>query len=284
MHGNWCIAMCEASLCIWSIYFSKISNTGAMWHTQFLKWFVAIAFQSKLLAEIYFASNLQDIFHQNTLTFMWQTLSENQQHWGVQFLKWFAAIAYPLFFFVLFFWRWNTNIKMTVDGSARVGLRGLACLHVVASFHFWTKFYSYPDLSLSNKMPNIQVFHYVGHYTYVAVDLVGSFWPLCRLPVFVMGMAAGLIRQRCDGEPNQLLTLPNGHRWFSPLQDIFWKEDGTAVVEWKRSVHLCSLLIVSVPLFSLFSLPNLSFFPRLGLLANVLFVLPQLIVITGFTW
>ena len=77
-----------------------------------------------------------------------------------------------------------------------------------------------------------------------------------------MGMAAGLIRQRCDGEPNQLQTLPNGHRWFSPLKDIFWKEDGTAVVDWKRSV---------------------SFFPRLGLLANVLFVLTQLIVITGFT-
>ena len=97
-----------------------------------------------------------------------------------------------------------------------------------------------------------------------------------------MGMAAGLIRQRCDEEPSQLQTIPNCHRWhLSPCQDIFRKDD--TVVEWKRRVDLCSLLIVSVPFLSLLLSPNLPFLPRLGLLANVLFVLPQLIVITGFT-
>ena len=99
--------------------------------------------------------------------------------------------------------------------------------------------------------------------------------------MFVMGMAAGLIRQRCDEEPSQLQTIPNCHRWhLPPFQDVFRKDN--TVVEWKRRVDLCSLLIVSVPFLSLLS-PNLPFLPRLGLLANVLFVLPQLIVITGFT-
>ena len=88
-----------------------------------------------------------------------------------------------------------------------------------------------------------------------------------------MGMAAGLIRQRCDEETSQ--TIPNCHRW----KDIFKKDD---TLEWKMRVDLSSLLIVSVPLLSLVA-PNLPYLPRLGLLANVLFVLPQLIVITGFT-
>ena len=91
-----------------------------------------------------------------------------------------------------------------------------------------------------------------------------------------MGMAAGLIRQRCDEEPSQ--TIPVCHRWHS-WKDIFKKED---TMEWKMRVDFCSLLIVSVPLLSLVA-PSLPYLPRLGLLANVLFVLPQLIVITGFT-
>ena len=88
-----------------------------------------------------------------------------------------------------------------------------------------------------------------------------------------MGMAAGLIRQRCDEERSQ--TIPNCHRW----KDIFKKDD---TLEWKMRVDLSSLLILSVPLLSPVA-PNLPYLPRLGLLANVLFVLPQLIVITGFT-
>ena len=92
-----------------------------------------------------------------------------------------------------------------------------------------------------------------------------------------MGMAAGLIRQRSDEETSQ--TIPNCHRWHSPFQGMFKKED---TMEWKMKVDLCSLLIVSVPLLSLVT-PKLPYLPRLGLLANVLFVLHQLIVITGFT-
>ena len=92
-----------------------------------------------------------------------------------------------------------------------------------------------------------------------------------------MGMAAGLIRQRSDEETSQTI-LNCHHRWHSPFQDIF--KVGT-VEEWKMRVDFCSLLILSLPLLSLFEL-HLPYLPRLGLLANVLFVLPQLVVITGF--
>jgi len=51
---------------------------------------------------------------------------------------------------------------------------------------------------------------------------------------------------------------------------------------WKTRVDLCSLLIVSVPVVAQV-FPPLPLLPQLGLLANVLFVLPQLIVITGLT-
>ena len=92
-----------------------------------------------------------------------------------------------------------------------------------------------------------------------------------------MGMAAGLIRQRCDEDTNQL--QPNCHWWHSPF-----KKDDTEV-NWKMRVDFSSLLILSLPLLSLLQLPHhlLSYLPRLSLLANVLLVLPQLIVITGFT-
>ena len=92
-----------------------------------------------------------------------------------------------------------------------------------------------------------------------------------------MGMAAGLIRQRSDEETSQTI-LNCHHRWHSPIQDIF--KVGT-VEEWKMRVDFCSLLILSLPLLSLFE-AHLPYLPRLGLLANVLFVLPQLVVITGF--
>ena len=87
-----------------------------------------------------------------------------------------------------------------------------------------------------------------------------------------MGMAAGLIRQRCDEETNvQLQTIPDYYSCYS-----IFKDD---TVNWKKKVDICSLLIVSIPLLSLVW-PD-QYLPRLGLLANVVFVLPQLIVITG---
>ena len=93
-----------------------------------------------------------------------------------------------------------------------------------------------------------------------------------------MGMAAGLIRQRCDEEANQLQTFPDCYCWYSTFKDIFKMDD---TVNWKMKVDICSLLIVSIPLLSLVW-PD-QHLPRLSLLANVLFVLPQLIVITGTT-
>ena len=93
-----------------------------------------------------------------------------------------------------------------------------------------------------------------------------------------MGMAAGLIRLRCDEEASQLQTFPDCYCWNSTFKDMFKMDD---TVNWKMKVDICSLLIVSIPFLSLVW-PD-QHLPRLGLLANVLFVLPQLIVITGTT-
>jgi len=86
--------------------------------------------------------------------------------------------------------------------------------------------------------------------------------PLPRLPVFVMGAAGGLIRLRCHEEPTPSI-FPS-----FPFLDF-------SRFSWKTSVDLSFLLILSVP-----------FLPRLHLftiLANVLFVLPQLVIIMGLT-
>ena len=118
---------------------------------------------------------------------------------------------------------------------------------------------------------------------FLSLQIQGNNFSDCvdRLPVFVMGMAAGLIRQRCDEETNLLQPIQNCHQRHLRFQDIFnFKKDDR--VDCKTRVDFCSLLIVSVPFFSLV-LPNPPYLPRISLLANVLFVLPQLIVITGFT-
>ena len=98
-----------------------------------------------------------------------------------------------------------------------------------------------------------------------------------RLPAFVMGAAAGLIRLRCHEETNLSPPIPSpGHNppglllTFLDLSEICWK----------TRVDLCSLLLVLVPVLAQV-LPSLPFLPSLGLAANVLFVLPQLVVITG---
>ena len=87
-----------------------------------------------------------------------------------------------------------------------------------------------------------------------------------------MGMAAGLIRLRYDEDPQRPTPsqIPPCCLTFVDLS-----EKG-----WKTRVDFCSLLIVSVPVLAQV-LPPLSLLPHLGLLANVLFILPQLIVITG---
>ena len=92
-----------------------------------------------------------------------------------------------------------------------------------------------------------------------------------------MGAAAGLIRLRCDQETNLSQPIPSpGHNppglllTFLDLSEICWK----------TRVDLCSLLLLLVPVLAQV-LPSLPFLPSLGLAANVLFVLPQLVVITG---
>ena len=84
-----------------------------------------------------------------------------------------------------------------------------------------------------------------------------------------MGVAAGLIRLRCDEDPIPSHISP-GRLTLVDLPETVWK----------TRVDLCSLLIVSVPVVAQI-FPPLPLLPQLGLLANVLFVLPQLIVITG---
>ena len=84
-----------------------------------------------------------------------------------------------------------------------------------------------------------------------------------------MGVAAGLIRLRCDEDPIPS-HIPPGCLTLVDLPETVWK----------TRVNLCSLLIVSVPVVAQV-FPSLPLLPPLGLLANVLFVLPQLIVITG---
>ena len=100
---------------------------------------------------------------------------------------------------------------------------------------------------------------------------------ISRLPAFVMGAAAGLIRLRSDQETNLSQPFPSpGHNppglllTFLDLSEICWK----------TRVDLCSLLLLLVPVLAQV-LPRLPFLPSLGLAANVLFVLPQLVVITG---
>ena len=87
-----------------------------------------------------------------------------------------------------------------------------------------------------------------------------------------MGMAAALIRLRYDEDPQTIPThiLPGCCFTFMDLSEMVWK----------TRVDLCPLLIVSVPVLAQV-LPPLPPLPGLGLLANILFVLPQLIIITG---
>ena len=87
--------------------------------------------------------------------------------------------------------------------------------------------------------------------------------------MFVMGMAAGLIRLRCNEETisSPIPSCP------SAFPDFSW-------IGWKARVDVCSLLLLSVPVLAQV-FPPIPFLPTLNLLANVLFVLPQLIVITG---
>ena len=86
-----------------------------------------------------------------------------------------------------------------------------------------------------------------------------------RLPVFVIGMAAGLIRLRSGQE-----QLEN-HPTPAHITVVGISERG-----WKTRVDLCSLLLLSVPL-----LAQLAPLPQLGFLAQILFILPQLFVILG---
>ena len=86
-----------------------------------------------------------------------------------------------------------------------------------------------------------------------------------RLPVFVIGMAAGLIRLRSGQE-----QLGN-HPTPAHITLVGISERG-----WKTRVDLCSLLLVSLPL-----LAQLAPLPQLGFLAQILFILPQLFVILG---
>ena len=86
-----------------------------------------------------------------------------------------------------------------------------------------------------------------------------------RLPVFVIGMAAGLLRLRSGQE-----QLEN-HPTPAHITLVGISERG-----WKTRVDLCSLLLVSVPL-----LAQLAPLPSLGFLAQILFILPQLFVILG---
>ena len=87
---------------------------------------------------------------------------------------------------------------MAVDGSALVGLRGLACLHIMASIPFYTIittrskgrppqtfnvfFRALPNCQISHVLSYFQAFHYVGHLTFGSVDLVGSL----QLPTFFL--------------------------------------------------------------------------------------------------
>ena len=94
---------------------------------------------------------------------------------------------------------------------------------------------------------------------------------LFRLPVFVMGMAAGLIRL-CneEAEPN----CPRQHitSWISFLDN--------SPKSWKMRVDLSSLLLFSAVLLAQVVKP---YPPPFGFtpLANIFFVLPQLTIIMG---
>ena len=91
--------------------------------------------------------------------------------------------------------------------------------------------------------------------------------------MFLMGMAAGLVRLRYDEDPQR----PNPSQ-IHPC--CFLTYVALSEISWKKRVDFCSLLLVSVPVLAQV-LPPLPLLPHLGLLANVLFVLPQLIFITG---
>ena len=94
--------------------------------------------------------------------------------------------------------------------------------------------------------------------------------------MFVMGVAAGLLRQRSEEDLNQAHSIPRSNQWWD-----FITFDKPSLVDWRKMVDLSSLLIiVSLPLLGLL-VHLLPLIPRLGLLVNVLFVLPQLLVIVG---
>ena len=93
-----------------------------------------------------------------------------------------------------------------------------------------------------------------------------------RLPVFVMGMAAGLIRLRQEEELEPNLSAKEIIGCVSFLD--------TSPKSWKIRVDLCSLLVASAVLLAQVFKP---YPPPYGFnpLANVLLVLPQLIIIMG---
>ena len=94
--------------------------------------------------------------------------------------------------------------------------------------------------------------------------------------MFVMGVAAGLLRQRSEEDLNQAQSVPHSSQWWD-----FITFDKPNLVDWRKIVDLSSLLIiVALPLLGLL-VHLLPLIPRLGLLVNVLFVLPQLLVIVG---
>lgn len=126
-------------------------------------------------------------------------------------------------------------------------------------------------------------------------DIINNFicyHPLPRLPVFVMGVAAGLIRLHHEEETNKETTdnnNSNNKKEPTSLQTTLNQMAPFRIAfldcSLKTIVDLCSLLLLSVPIF-VQVFPPVQFGPQLNLfsvLANVLFVLPQLVVIIGLT-
>ena len=104
-----------------------------------------------------------------------------------------------------------------------------------------------------------------------------------------MGVAAGLIRLHHDEETNKETDNNNSNNKKEPtsLQTSLNQMAPFRIAfldcSLKTIVDLCSLLLLSVPIF-VQVFPPVPFMPRLSLfsvLANVLFVLPQLVVIIG---
>ena len=105
-----------------------------------------------------------------------------------------------------------------------------------------------------------------------------------------MGVAAGLIRLHHDEETNKETTdnnNSNNKKEPTSLQTTLNQMAPFRITfldcSLKTIVDLCSLLLLSVPIF-VQVFPPVPFMPRLSLfsvLANVLFVLPQLVVIIG---